>query len=433
MATPQPANPADSAPSSTRPRSKPAAPKRIQHRAVDWATAIHIPAHYPNGNRVYDPVRVRATLVQLASWCNENVGFEPQPILEDFTKANGEPKPGILTALNCDVNIYRKCLSALGRLGFISTKSRGNRYRATRYTLHIDTLRTEYQEPLANGYSRTELSDDARLDMLQGHVQKIVDMPLEHMPLEHMPSGHVYNDRPLYRHVHDEDDMSVEGSAPMSMVADGGGASSFCSDFLIPSLEDAGLHGFTEASLAFIDLAAIEFARTHGRAPDKTIADHIAARLVGFVRDMGIDVSSEAHRVFGYLRSKQVLPLAPVEETVTLSFAPPKPSSEQPEAPAPSPPEVTLDPEAEAIWTRALDRLREKVARAAYETWLVDTVGVACEDGVFIVGVSNSFVSEMLELQVYSHIEATVQECAGDESLTVQFAVIAMPDRREAQ
>ena len=432
MVSPSPAQPAAAA-SAKRPRPKRAETKKVQHRALDWATSVNIPAHYPDGRRVRYPERVRATLVQLASWCNENVGFEPAPILEDFTNKDGEHKAGILTALNFDHNIYRQCISALGRLGFISTKRRGNQRRKTQYTLHVNRLQTEYQERLPEPDIKTDSVEYEVGHVPVGHVPEVGHVPVGHVPeVGHVPVGHVPSDLTLYRPVH-EDDLSIEGSAPLSMSteADGGGASSFCSDFLIPSLEDAGLHGFTEPSLAFIDLAASDFTRTHGRPPDRAVADHLAARLVGFIRDMGIDVSSEAHRVFGYLRSKQILPLLPVEENVTLSFVPPKPSSEHPEPPAPQPPEVTWDPEAQAIWTRALDRLREKVARAAYETWLVDTVGVAYEGGVFIVGVSNRFVSEMLELQVHSQIEATVQECAGDESLTVQFAVIAMPDRRE--
>ena len=446
MVSPLPAQPdAAASPNRTRPRPKRGAPKKVQHTAQDWASSVIIPTHYPDpdGRKVKYRDRAKAVLYQLACWCNDNVGFEPAPILEDFTSRKGESKSGILTSLGFDHGVYRKCLSTLGKLGFISTKRRGNQYHRTQYTLHVDILRTEYQEALPlDTEIRTDDeqpdTDDVKEHMPSEHMPSehmpSEHMPSEHMPSEHMPSEHMPQPHPLYKHVH-EDDLSVEGSAPMSMsaVADGGGASSFCSDFLIPSLEDAGLHGFTEASLAFIDLAATDFTRTYGRPPDRAVADHVARRLVGFIRDKGIDVESEAHRVFGYLRSKQIVPLVPVEETVTLSFGAPKPSSEHPEAPAPPPPEVTLDPEAQAIWARALDRLREKVARAAYETWLVDTVGVACEGGVFIVGVSNRFVSEMLVLQVHSQIEATVQECAGDESLTVQFAVIAMPDRREAQ
>ena len=435
MVIPLPAQPdAAASQNQTRPRPKPAGSKKIQHRAIDWASAVHIPTHYPDGTRVYDPARVKATLHQLARWCNSNDGFDPRPIINDFTDRDGDPQKGILNALQVNINSYRKCLSALGRLGFISTKIGGNQNRRTQYTLHVNKLQTEYQERLPNPAFRTDFTEHEQAPMPSEHGRTPAPMPSGHgrTPAP-MPSEHGRTDLSLYN-LSKRHDVSRSGSAPLSTtVADGGGASSFCSDFLIPSLEDEGLHGFSPVSLSFFDSAAADFTSTHGRPPDRAVADHVAKRLVGFIRDKGIDVSSEPHRVFGYLRSQQVLPLVPIEESVTLSFAPPKPSSEHPEPPAPPPPEVKLDPEAEAIWARALDRLREKVARAAYETWLVDTVGVTCEGGVFIVGVSNSFVSEMLKLQVHSHIEATVQECAGDESLTVQFAVIAMPDRREAR
>ena len=400
---------------------------------MDWAAGQTIPTHYPNGKVVRYHKLVKATLRELAQWCNENCGFEPTPILHDFTNKRGEAKTGILNALGFDVNVYRHCLSALGRLGFISTKRRGNQNRATQYILHVNMLQTEYQDRLPDPAFRTESVEDESPHMSIGHVPESPHMSIGHVPIGHVPIGHVPEDLTLYRHVH-EDDMSVEDSAPMSMSAeaDGGGASSFCSNFLIPSLEDAGLHGFTPASLSFIDLAASDFTQTHGRPPERAVADHIAKRLVGFIRDKGIDVSSEAHRVFGYLRSEQIVPLVAVEDAVTLSFGSPQPSSEQPEAPAPPPPEVTLDPEAEAIWARALDRVREKVARPAYETWLANTVGVAFEDGVFIVGVVNQFVAEMLELRMYAPIEGAVDECTDDELITVQFAVVAIPDRRIA-
>ena len=128
----------------------PRSPKPVRQRAQDWARSVPIATHYPNdGKRVYDPTGLRATLILLASWCSERTGFYPEPILEDFySKKSREWKPGALTQLNININVWRLRMSALRRLKFVSPYLQGNQHRRHIYILHVQAVRAEFQQEL---------------------------------------------------------------------------------------------------------------------------------------------------------------------------------------------------------------------------------------------------------------------------------------------
>ena len=82
------------------------------------------------------------------------------------------------------------------------------------------------------------------------------------------------------------------------------------------------------------------------------------------------------------------------------------------------------------IWDAALGELQLQVARAAFETWLRDTDGVAHKDGEFVVGTANAFVSEMLEHRMYPLIERAIEHVIG-EPTSVRFQVVAQAGAAE--
>ena len=80
--------------------------------------------------------------------------------------------------------------------------------------------------------------------------------------------------------------------------------------------------------------------------------------------------------------------------------------------------------ETKQVWQAVLGELQLHVTRPSYVTWLKDTVGVSCRDGVLVVGTPNAFVSEMLERRMYSLISRTVEKVAR-EPMEVRFQVVS--------
>ena len=79
------------------------------------------------------------------------------------------------------------------------------------------------------------------------------------------------------------------------------------------------------------------------------------------------------------------------------------------------------------IWDAALGELQMQVTRPAYETWLKRTQGIARDNGTFIVGTSDAFVSEMLKTQMYAPIQRALEHVLG-EAVSVRFQVAAVGD-----
>ena len=63
---------------------------------------------------------------------------------------------------------------------------------------------------------------------------------------------------------------------------------------------------------------------------------------------------------------------------------------------------------AQEIWEAALGELQIQVNKSNYRTWLQKTVGLAYQDGQFVVGVPNTFIAEYLDKNQRSLIEKTL-------------------------
>jgi chromosomal replication initiator protein len=79
---------------------------------------------------------------------------------------------------------------------------------------------------------------------------------------------------------------------------------------------------------------------------------------------------------------------------------------------------------AHRVWDTALGQLQLQVTRPNYDTWLKDTVGLAAENGSFIVGTPNDFVSEWLSAKMGPVIAKTVGGILGRE-VSLKFQVVA--------
>ncbi|GAG52028.1 unnamed protein product, partial [marine sediment metagenome] len=82
------------------------------------------------------------------------------------------------------------------------------------------------------------------------------------------------------------------------------------------------------------------------------------------------------------------------------------------------------DPVARHAWDTALGQLQLQVTRPNYDTWLKDTVGLAADDGTFLVGTPSDFVSEWLSGKMSPVIARTVSGILGHE-VSVRFQVVS--------
>jgi hypothetical protein len=77
---------------------------------------------------------------------------------------------------------------------------------------------------------------------------------------------------------------------------------------------------------------------------------------------------------------------------------------------------------ASRIWQTALGELQLELTRATFETWLRNSRLVACEDGVFVIGVANTYARDWLESRLRGVVERALERVAG-EPLRVRFVV----------
>ena len=83
---------------------------------------------------------------------------------------------------------------------------------------------------------------------------------------------------------------------------------------------------------------------------------------------------------------------------------------------------VTLQ-KAGPVWEAVLGELQLQVTRPSYETWLSGTVGIAHNDGEFVVGAPNTFVAEMLEQRMYLLISQALERVV-QRDVDVSFQVL---------
>ncbi len=82
------------------------------------------------------------------------------------------------------------------------------------------------------------------------------------------------------------------------------------------------------------------------------------------------------------------------------------------------------DPVARRAWDTALGQLQLQVTRPNFDTWLKDTVGLATDNGTFLVGTPSDFVSEWLGGKMRPVIARTVSAILGHE-VSVRFQVVS--------
>lgn len=82
------------------------------------------------------------------------------------------------------------------------------------------------------------------------------------------------------------------------------------------------------------------------------------------------------------------------------------------------------DPAARRVWDTALGQLQLQVTRPNYDTWLKDTVGIAADNGTFVVGTPSDFVSEWLSEKMKPVIARTISGILS-KPVGVRFQVIS--------
>jgi len=96
-----------------------------------------------------------------------------------------------------------------------------------------------------------------------------------------------------------------------------------------------------------------------------------------------------------------------------------------PEEPSEAEPTEEPEPsEAEQIWQAALAELQLETTRATFNTWLRDTRLVACEDGVFVIGVRNEYAKGWLENRLAPTVCRILRRTTGDDGITVRFVTV---------
>jgi hypothetical protein len=74
------------------------------------------------------------------------------------------------------------------------------------------------------------------------------------------------------------------------------------------------------------------------------------------------------------------------------------------------------------IWQAALGELQLELTRATFETWLRNSRLVTCEDGVFVIGVANTYARDWLESRLRSVVERVLARLTGQPA-RVRFVV----------
>lgn len=76
-----------------------------------------------------------------------------------------------------------------------------------------------------------------------------------------------------------------------------------------------------------------------------------------------------------------------------------------------------------SIWRIALDDLRLQMTQATFDTWLRDSMLLACRDDALVVGVRNTYARDWLENRLYDVIQRTLRRLTGRE-VEVEFVVV---------
>ncbi len=78
-----------------------------------------------------------------------------------------------------------------------------------------------------------------------------------------------------------------------------------------------------------------------------------------------------------------------------------------------------------ALWETALGQIELQVTRPNFDTWLRDTVGLAMEDGRFVVGVPSDFALEWLKSRMSATIDRALSQLLG-HPISTSFEVLGL-------
>lgn len=81
-----------------------------------------------------------------------------------------------------------------------------------------------------------------------------------------------------------------------------------------------------------------------------------------------------------------------------------------------------MDIKPDQVWQTALGQLQMQMTRATFDTWVRQTTALACEDGMFIIGVHNGYAKDWLENRLQGLIVRTLTDIVG-QSVQVRFVV----------
>ena len=196
-------------------------------------------------------------------------------------------------------------------------------------------------------------------------------------------------------------------------------------DQLATALEYAGYSGIRAAQFADLSGFLADYTNVTGSPPDQRTAEYIVGR---------VSETARIRNVAAFVRRLARDVLTTGEGFVAYEPPPPAPPPERPSEPLPPPDWNTLHlshieqvAPAQEIWDAVLEVLRSQVSRPAYETWLVESRGVAYVEGQFVVGTPNRFAVEMLGHRLHPVIERVVSYVTGSV-LSIEYAVEAQDD-----
>ncbi|RSK29197.1 chromosomal replication initiator protein DnaA, partial [Bacillus sp. HMF5848] len=82
------------------------------------------------------------------------------------------------------------------------------------------------------------------------------------------------------------------------------------------------------------------------------------------------------------------------------------------------------------LWKEALKRLKKKVSKPSYDTWLQATTAHALQNDVLIISAPNEFARDWLENRYSKIIGETIYDITGEE-LTIKFIIPKDPHEED--
>ena len=197
---------------------------------------------------------------------------------------------------------------------------------------------------------------------------------------------------------------------------------------LATTLTEAGHPGIRAAQFTDLTGFLASYTNLTGSPPDQRTAEYIVGR---------VSETAGIRNVVGFARKITQDVLTTGEGFVAYELPPPAPPPERPAEPLPPPDWAVLHlahvkqvSSAREIWAAVLERLRNKVSKPAFETWLSEASGAAYAEGRFVVGSANSFASEMVKNRMHPQIEEAVRDVT-QADVIIEYAVVASDDLRE--